>query len=125
MQICYLTSYNTKLIMISKIWKAKLVNILLSAVFLIGLLPFSDHSLSMHSMQMDAKHSVVSLQQEKIADNSMASCCEAIGSLLLACDFMVFQPACIVPDRESERILYLAQIFQAIFLQSPAPPPKA
>jgi len=111
--------------MISKIWNAKLLHILLGSTFLIGLLPISNHMLSMQAMHMNAVASVSSTVQEKATENSTGSCCEAIGSSLLACDFMVFQTACVGSNGGSEQIVYSVPIVQSIYIESLAPPPKA
>ncbi len=63
--------------------------------------------------------------QGNAVDNSTGSCCEAIGSFLLACDFMVFQSACVDVDGGSDQIAYSVPIVQSIFIESLAPPPKA
>ncbi len=63
--------------------------------------------------------------QEKTSDNFTGSCCEAIGSFLIACDFMVFQSACVGLHGGSEQIAYSLTILQSIYLETLAPPPKA
>src|SRR6266545_2021947 len=98
--------------MISKIWNVKLLHILLGFIFLIGLLPISNHMLSMQAMHMNAVASVSGTVHEKASDNSTGSCCEAIGSFLLACDFMVFQTMCVGSNGGSEQIAYSVPIVQ-------------
>ncbi|SRR6266542_2155092 len=111
--------------MISKIWNSKLLHILLGTIFLVGLLPISNHMLSMQEMHMAVEASISSTAQEKTGGNSTGPCCEAIGSLLLACDFMVFQSAWVGSNRGSEQIAYSIPIVQSIYIESLAPPPKA
>jgi hypothetical protein len=111
--------------MMSKIWNVKLLQILLSAVFLFGLLPISNHMPAMQTMHMDAKISLSSATQEKRGNSSTDTCCEAIGSLLLVCDFMIFQSACADPSGDSKEILHSIPIFQSLYIQFLGPPPKA
>lgn len=111
--------------MVSKIWSVRLLHILLGITFLVGLLPISNHMLTMQAMHMVAGASSGNTTQEETGDYSAASCCEAIGSLLLACDFMVFQPVCAGPSGGSEKIAYSVLILQSIYIQILAPPPKA
>jgi len=111
--------------MTSKIWNPKLLHILLGVTFLIGLLPVSHHMLFMQTMQMNATASLSSTAQEKTSDNPIGSCCEAIGSFLLACDFMIFQSAFAGSNGRSEQIAYLVPIVQSIYIEALAPPPKA
>jgi hypothetical protein len=111
--------------MISKIWKAKLLHLVLGVTFLVGLLPISNHMLTMQVMHMDASTSLSGTAQEKTGDIPTGSCCEAIGSLLLVCDFMVFQLAYAGSTGGSEQIAYSVPIVQLIYTKSLAPPPKA
>ena len=111
--------------MISKIWKAKLLHLVLGVTFLVGLLPISNHMLTMQVMHMDASTSLSSTAQEKTGDIPTGSCCEAIGSLLLVYDFMIFQSACADPSGDSEEILHSIPILQSLYIQSLSPPPKA
>ncbi len=111
--------------MISKIWNTKLLHIVLGTTFLVGLLPISNHMLSMQGMHMAAETSISSTAQEKTRGNSTGSCCEAIGSLLFACDFIVFESADAGPSGGSEQIAYVVPIIQSIYIESLAPPPKA
>jgi hypothetical protein len=111
--------------MTRKIWNAKLLHFLLGFTFLIGLLPISNHMLSMQAMHMDATASLGSPVQEKTSNNSTGSCCEAIGSFLLACDFMAFQIAFVGSNGGNNQIAYSIPIVQSIYIESLAPPPKA
>ena len=111
--------------MISKIWNAKALHILLGFIFLVGLLPISNHMLPMQAMPMDTGMSHNMPVHEKSSDNSTGSCCEAIGSLLLACDFMVFPSVWVGLDRGSEQIAYSIPVIHSIYIQTLSPPPKA
>jgi hypothetical protein len=108
-----------------EMFRRKLLSLLLGSVFLIGLLPISNHMSSMQTMQMDAGVSLNSTAHEKTSDNSTGSCCDAIGSFLLACDFMVFQSAAAGSNRGSQQIAYSVPVIQSIYLETLAPPPKA
>jgi hypothetical protein len=101
--------------MMSKIWNTKLLHIILGVTFLVGLLPISNHMPSMQGMHMAAEVSISSTAQEKTGHNSTGSCCEAIGSLLFACDFIVFQTACLSSNGGSEQIAYLVPIVQSFY----------
>ena len=106
-------------------FRTKLLHILLGVTFLLGLLPISNHMLSMQGMRMDAAASQSITAHEKAAGNFSGSCCEAIGSFLLACDFMVFQSAYADLNGGSEQIAYSVPIIQSIYIATLAPPPKA
>ena len=120
-----LYNYNIDQTMISKIWNAKLLHVVLGVIFLVGLLPISKHMLTMQAMHMGTSTSLSSVTQEKIGNSSTDSCCEAIGSLLLVCDFMIFQSACADPSGDREEILQSIPIFQPLYIRSLGPPPKA
>ena len=111
--------------MISTIWNAKLLHILLGVTFLVGLLPISNHMLSVQVMPMDGSASLNSTAQEKTSDTSTGSCCDAIGSFLLGCDFMVFESMWTDSNGGSEQMAYSVPIVQSIYIEFLAPPPKA
>ena len=81
--------------------------------------------LSMQEMHMAAEASISSTAQARTGDHSTSSCCEAIGSFLMACDFIVFQSACAGSNGGSEQIEYSVSIVRLIYIESLAPPPKA
>ena len=120
-----LRRYNIVQTMIGKTWNAKLTHILLGLTLLVGLLPISNHMESMRVISMNMAASPSITTDEKTSDNSPGSCCEAIGSFLLACDFIVFQSAFIDPTGGSEQVAYSLPIVQSIYIQTLAPPPKA
>jgi|SRR6266511_4984082 len=104
----------------------RISHVALGFVLLLALLPMPNQMLSMEAMGMDAvSSSQYYVLQGNAVDNSTGSCCEAIGSFLLACDFMVFQSACVDVDGGSDQIAYSVPIVQSIFIESLAPPPKA
>ena len=111
--------------MLSKIWNEKLLHIVLGVTFLIGLLPISNHMLPMQAMYMDSETSLRSTAQARTGDNSTGSCCEAIGSFLLSCDFVVCQSVCACANRDSEQIASSVSFVQSISIESLVPPPKA
>ena len=111
--------------MISRLWNTKLLHIILGVTFLVGLLPVPNHMLSMQEMHMAAEASISSMAQEKPSGNSTSSCCEAIGSLLFGCDFIVIQSMYADLNGGSEQIAYSVPIVQSIYIQTLAPPPKA
>ncbi len=106
-------------------FRRKLLSLLLGSIFLIGLLPISNHMLSMQAMHMNAVASVSSTVQEKTTENSTGSCCEAIGSFLLACDFMVFQTAFVGSNWGSNQITYSIAVIHLVYIETLVPPPKA
>src|SRR6266545_4332729 len=110
--------------MTRKIWNAKLLHLILGFTFLNGLLPISNHMLSMQAMYMDSVTSISSPVQEKTSNNTTGSCCEAIGSFLLACDFMLFHPAYVSSNRGSDQIAYSVPLVRSISIKNLTPPPK-
>jgi hypothetical protein len=108
--------------MTRKIITAKLLSLVVGLVFLTGLLPLSNHMLSMDAAAYQNQSPMV---QGNMADSSTDTRCEAIGSCLLVCDFMVFQSVYADPVWDSEQIVYLAPILRSIYIESLAPPPKA
>jgi hypothetical protein len=80
----------------------------------------------MRAMRMDmmsfSQHDLV---QGYAGDNSRESCCDAIGSFLIVCDFIVFQFACVSPDGGSERVVISVPGIPSIYIKSVIPPPKA
>ena len=74
---------------------------------------------------MAAEASTGGTAQAKTGDHSTSSCCEALGLLLFACDFILFQSAYATQNRGSEQIEYSVPITQSIYIKSLAPPPKA
>ena len=111
--------------MLSKIWRAKLLHILLGTTFLVGVLPMSNHMLPMPEMHMETPDFLRSTSQEKPSDNHNGSCCEAIGSSLLLCDFVAFQSGYANSNGGSEQFAYSSPIVQLIYIDTLAPPPKA
>jgi hypothetical protein len=111
--------------MLSKIWNVKLLRIVLGVTFLVGLLPISDHMLTMQAMHIETSESLSSTEQEKQDPSPMGSCCEAIGSLLLTCDFLAVQLAYIGSIWGGKQFPYSVPIVQLIYIKSLAPPPKA
>jgi hypothetical protein len=102
----------------------RLLSITLPIALLMGLLPISNHMSSMQTMRMDATAAQINNLQENAGDHSTSSCCDAIGTFVLTCDFMAFQTACIPDHGDSERVAYLAPIVQSIYVKTLAPPPK-
>src|SRR6266536_3354056 len=108
--------------MISKIWHAKLLDILLGFTFLIGLLPISNHMLSMQAMHMNAVASVSGTVQEKTSDNSTGSCCDVITPCSLGVAFLVPQTGIITSYGDSKRVISLAPKVQSIYIEALIPP---
>jgi hypothetical protein len=106
--------------MTRKILTAKLLSLVLGSVFLTGLLPLSNHMLSMDSAAYQSR-----MDQGNTSDTSTDTCCEAIGACLLTCDFMVFPSAYIGQKGGREQVTYSNPIIQLIYIEILAPPPKA
>jgi len=110
---------------------AHLLSIVLASAFLIGSLPMPNH---MFSMRMDKKMvSEMAVSQTNIApknfgDNSTGTsgtCCDAIGSFSLVCDFIATQFARVIVYGGSERVVNSASAVQSIYIKAASPPPKA
>lgn len=114
-----------------KIFTAKLLIIVLGFAYLIGLFPTSNQMLSMQTMRMDATTtfqiaaSQSNLVQGNTGGNSTGSCCDAMGSVSPACDFLVSQSACVPVHGGSERVVNSAPVIHSIHIKSVTPPPKA
>ena len=116
--------------MAGKMFRAKLLHNLLVLVFLVGLLPMSNHVSSMQTMRMDKTMASSWAPQgnvttENMDKNSASSCCDAICPFSLACAFVVPRPVYAIAYGGSERISYSALIVRSIYLQVAVPPPKA
>src|SRR6266508_4758114 len=100
--------------------------VILGFVLLFALLPISNRISSMEAMQMGALSSFeYDGPQGNASHSSTGSCCEAIGSFLLACDFMISQSEYTGSSGADEQIAYSVPIVQSIHIESLAPPPKA
>jgi hypothetical protein len=103
---------------------ARLMFITLTIAVLGGLWPTPSHMPSMQGMHMDS----VLLQRNNVdgnvQDHSMSSCCNAIGTLVLACDFVPSDSAHVLESGDSEQVAYSVPIFQSTYIRTLAPPPK-
>ena len=100
--------------------------IVLTFALVVGLLPVSNHMLSMHKMPMEAAMASQSyMVQGNTGGNSTGSCCDAIGSVSPSCDLMVSQSACVPVYGDSERVVNSAPLIQTTYLITATPPPKA
>jgi hypothetical protein len=104
----------------------KISQVILGFVLLFALFPISNGMPSMEAMQTSA---VSTLEYGGLRGNashsSPSSCCEAIGSFLFACDFMIFQAEDASASGGNEQIAYSIPVVQSIFVESLSPPPKA
>lgn len=97
----------------------------LGIALLIGLLPMSNHMLTMLAMRGNA----VTISQSNTAqgmptDNSTGSCCDIMGASSLACDVMVSQSACVALFGGSEQVVNSEPIARSTYLEAVSPPPK-
>ena len=103
---------------------ARLMFITLMIAIFGGLLPKPSH---MPSMQGIHRNSVL-LQRNNVdgnmQDHSASSCCNAIGTFVLACDFVPSDSTCVLEPGDSERVAYSVPIFQSTYISTLAPPPK-
>jgi hypothetical protein len=104
----------------------RISQVVLGFVLLFVLLPISNRMSSVEAMQMGALSSLeYDGFQGNASHSSPSSCCEAIGSFLFACDFMIFQPEYASASGGNEQIAYSVPVVQSIFIESLSPPPKA
>ena len=90
----------------------------------------STHMLSMPIMPMGAATSLMAASQTNIApknieDNSPGTCCDAIGSFSLACDFIATQFVRVIVYGGSERVVFSTPVVQSTYIEAVSPPPKA
>ena len=112
--------------MLGKSFTAKLLSIALTYALMSGLLPISNHMLSMQTMRMEAAMASQSyMVQGNTGGNSAGSCCDAMGSVSPLCDLMVSQSACVPVYGDSERVLNFAPVIQSIYTEAVIPPPRA
>ena len=117
--------------MLGKRFTEKLLSIALGYALVVGLLPTSNHMLSMQTTRMDATAtfqiaaSQSNLVQGNAGDNSPGSCCDAISAFSLTCDFLLTQSACVTVYGGSDRVVNSAPVIQSIYIEAVAPPPKA
>ena len=108
----------------------RLLFTVLTFALLIGLLPMSNHMLPMQTMRMDAvtTSQITAFQnkpaQETTGDSSSGTCCDAMGSLSLACDFVISQCDYVVAHPGVERISDSLLVFQSTSSRPVSPPPK-
>lgn len=111
--------------MIVRNWTICFLNIGLGIALLIGLLPISNHMLTMPAMRGDAmtisRNDVV---QGTSADNSTGSCCDLMGASSLACDVMFSHSACVALYGGGEQVVNSEPIARSIYLEAISPPPK-
>jgi len=112
--------------MARKILPEKLLSIALVFLLLVGLSPMSNHMLSMQMVSMDAAMDSQSYTVPADAgDPAHDSCCDAMGTSSLGCDFMVSQSACAALYGGGERVANLTPVIQTIYIKAVPPPPKA
>src|SRR5919109_2667394 len=106
-----------------RISTARLLCVVLGAILLFALLPMPNHMSTMQAMGTDmVSFSQYDLVQGNVGDNSTESCCDAIGSFLIVCDFMVFSSACVGPYGGSERVETSVAGIQSIYIEDVSPP---
>lgn len=111
--------------MTGKIFTSKLLSAVLGSALLIGLLPMSNHMSFMQTMSIDAATASQShIVQGNVGDTSPRSCCDAIGPLSPACDFVISQSGYVAQYGGNERVEDTAPIVQSIYIETIAPPPK-
>ena len=99
--------------------------IVLTFALVVGLLPTSNHMVSMQTMRTEAATaSQSSVVQGHAGRNSSGSCCDAMSPVSLACDFLVTQSACVPLYGGSEQVVNSASVIQSIYLRAASPPPK-
>jgi hypothetical protein len=110
---------------------ARLLFIMMTSTFLIGLFPISDHMSSMQAMHTDMGMTSYwtspqsNNDEENEGDNSTGSCCVVMGPFLLTCDFMVSPPAYISKYGGGERVVNSIAVIHSIYIEDVTPPPKA
>ena len=109
-----------------RILTTRLLHIALESALLFALLSMPNHILPMQAMPLDTVTiSSSTTSQGNMGEHSSGSCCDAMGTFSLACDFMVSQSACIARDGGSNRVVTLVPVIQSISLETVTPPPKA
>jgi hypothetical protein len=110
---------------------ARLLFIMMTSAFLIGLFPRSAHMSSMQVMHTGMEmtshwtSSQSKIDEENQGDNSPASCCHAIGPFLLTCDFTVSQSGYVSTSGDRERVVNSITVIHPIYLEALTPPPRA
>ena len=117
--------------MLEKTFVTKLLYLVLGYALLIGLLPMSNHMLSMQTTRMDAAttsqiaDSTSNMVHGSADENSTGSCCDAIAPFSIGCVFLVPQCTYIALSGGSKRVVNLIPVVQPIYIETVAPPPKA
>ena len=109
----------------------KLFSIVLASAFLIESLPMFNPMSSMLTMGMDQKMisemavSQINVASGNVNGSSSGSCCDAIGTFSLSCDFVVSRSGSVVEYGVSKQVLDSLPIIQSTYIEAVSPPPKA
>ena len=114
------------IVMYRKVPAVKSLFILLALAVASGGLFMPSQMQFMHAMSMDTRGVSQSVTARgNVDDASTGTCCDAMGSVSPACDFIVAQPACVALYGDSEQIAHSIPIVRSIYIETVAPPPKA
>ena len=114
------------IVMYRKVPAVKSLFILLALAIASGGLFMPSQAQFMQAMNMDTTGVSQSVTARgNVDDASTGTCCDATGSVSLACDFLVSQPACVTVYGGSDRVVNSAPVIQSIHIKSVTPPPKA
>jgi hypothetical protein len=106
---------------------ARLMNIFLASLIVMGLFPITHPMFSMQAMHVD--EATISHQSnmdhEGTGENSTGSCCDEIASFAIGCAFLVPQYAYTDLSGGSKRVINSKPVVQSIYIETATPPPKA